>query len=807
MTGRGPDREKSAEARLKMQRAMAASQQAALGGLFGPAGIAPDRSVPKPAPASGSMAAAVGLIGDLFPDATEAQLEQHQLALYRLQLNDGADRTVIAYALAAAGGGDVVRAGRILQRLAGGLNLDDLRCLSAPQCGRVEAGAWIAADLLSRTDAGFGLLRDLHPRHAQFGRAARVLLQAGAPAVNVGAGDQGRMALATRARNAAYRMLPANAPLSDADKAAIFAWEQGFRADGPGTPLHAAQAHLQKFAHKTIPRVAASRWRSLLPRLAGKKKSPLSALIHGTQGAQRPLLAVERDARNAPFGRVSAAAAEAVRRKSQRRLRKQGRRRVFEIQQTLRSLVNDMGSSARLRLDDGARRGLSTKGLVCNLSTLINLSGIPMGPRLNLGVRSSSRRAVVEIACGTGSGEILIGSERRLRRTAGAGIMLGYDLRTGPGQLRCGFSGDVERSREKRSFAGVALRVAQRRRADGSADEVRMKTGMQNILDFFFEQQRGSRRNDPSLLFERFAARFFDDPDISIGNVAPQQRSRTAGVSLTASLMGKIGGTPLRFGPSATIAAERTRLAQQDAGNAEGRLQGQSAGGGRSRTVTVSAGLRGKISVDADGPHGTTPMRLGMLDANLPCWTARIHAGGAFAKVRLARENGRLQHRNCVLDTEFHSVEDYVAAVEADRWRWLRHLEQKHAGQPDASERAETELAAHLLNTRRHAHSNQRFVQRCSLREDLARNIDHLSATAAAIRTNTHLPQATRDRLCAEHEAACAALVTQAGAWLPLELKVIETESRRATAGLLLGLQIAAETGAQGEHQLACLKV
>jgi hypothetical protein len=811
-----PHRGKSAAASLKMQRAMAVSRQEALSGLFGPAGSAPDTppATSSATHAPASMAAAVGLIADLFPAASGDQLEQFQLALFRLPLAEGADRTVIAYALAAAAGGDIGHADRILRRLAGGLDLQPRPTVRTVYRDDVADGAWHAADLLSRTDAGFGMLRALHPAHLRFGRAARVILQAGSPALRVegGGADAGAGALAVRAHAAAQRMMQGDRPLSNADKAAIFAWEQGFRAEGPGTPLHAVQAHLQKFAHKTIPRVAASRWRSFLPRLAGKKKSPLAALVHGTQGAERPLLARERAVLAAPFTRrttgakTDATTAIHPRIARRRGLRGPRRHRIAQVQQKLRTLVNDMGSSARLRLDDGMRHGFSTKGLVCNLSTLIHLSGIPMGPRLNLGVRSN-RRAVVEIASGTGSGEILIGSERRLRRTAGGGIMLGYDLRGGPGQMRCGVSGDFERSRERRAFCGVALRVAQRKRADGSADEARLKTGMQRILDFFFEPQGGARRTDPAVLFERFAVRFFDDPDISIGNVAPTMRTRSAGASLTASAMAKIAGTPLRFGPSATLAAERARITQCDAANLQGRLQSQAARRGKAIAVTMSAGLRGKISVDAEGPGGTNPMRIGMLDASLPCWTAQIHTGGAFARVRLAREHGVLQHRNCVLDTEFHAVDDYVAAVEADRWRWIRHLAQRHAGRPDALAQAETELAAHLANARRDACSSQRFVMRCCLREDLARQIDRHGATAAAIRANAHLPQATRDRLCRAQEAACAALVEQAGAWVPMELKIIDTASRRATAGVLLGLQVAAETGAQGEHQLACLKV
>ncbi|MES2831743.1 MAG: hypothetical protein V4695_07105 [Pseudomonadota bacterium] len=920
--------QRKAIAANRLQNSMSNARKAAATGLF-------HAEMPPPCsaamPAANSTLQAMDLIAGLFPTATDQQFCDLQQSLHNLDLPAQTDRTMLAYALASAADGDVAIAQQVMARLSRGLDLIDtseshIDDSKASITGRARK----LAGLLSQDQAGFTMLQAMHPSHAGYGRAARVLLQSG-----LSNAHRDPTSLAARAHAAALRMLDPRAKLADAEKAAIFAWEQGFRSDGEGSPLHFTQKQLARFANKTIPRVESSRFSTFIPRLVGCKKSPLVALNQGMHGATRPSLAKEREKvkgamqatvahlltdvlqdpsailrEKDPVGalaslatlqywsrrpdsypgqRIAIADAAALnkdmmhiistiestdrrrypmafaalqnaasafrddpenallKRPAVRRLMRQPltpkrlkawgklrkipaddsfwqhldtlkaslrppnfrplKRRCLSTQQNLGTLIDGLGSSSRLRLTDGARRGLSTRGLSFNLGRLLNFSGIPLGPRLNLG-REKRRRAIIEIGRSSHGGEILIGSERCRRTTIGAGFMFGYDLKMGPPQARIAVSVDVEKTKKKTEFSGIALRVAQRKRADGKADHERRQQGMRNIMDFMFKEQQmdATPEDNPERLFERFAAKFFDDEDISLSWNDASGKSNTYGVSAVASALLKVDNTPLNFGPGVGVTAERTTAKASDFANFTGRMQSAFSRKGKTTDVELTVGIKGKLSTETPG-HVEGGLGVGLLNASLPAWTIPIHTSGTTGKALLIRENGKLLPTCSVLDLEFTRAADYIDALKADRHQWIARLSKKFVGNPEALTLATREFDQFMQTTQHHARRNQRFVQRLHLRADIASEIDRHSATAALIRNNEHISVDERERLCAVREAACAELVTQPGAWVPKELKVIEKSSSCSRLGLLIGLQLATETSGEGEHQLANLRM
>ncbi len=194
--------------------------------------------------------------------------------------------------------------------------------------------AWRAVRLLARSTEGFGILDALRasmgePFKDDAHRAAfKTLLESadvlaplpplaphtadavlhdGAPGAvalhaklfggPLTAGERGPHALARRAFDAACTRLAHGRDALTPDQAgALFAWQQSFAEDGPGTDLSKVRERLSKFTQKTIPRVGESRWKTLLPRLvSGRQGSPLSALRLGTQGATRKTANQERE--------------------------------------------------------------------------------------------------------------------------------------------------------------------------------------------------------------------------------------------------------------------------------------------------------------------------------------------------------------------------------------------------------------------------------------------------------------------------------------------------------------------------------
>lgn len=600
----------------------------------------------------------------LFPGAAAADLSALRHALHRCGLRDSGDATVMRDVLACSGCGNPRLAREIVERLSAGIDLHDTGRLAHCQDQEVERGMWRTARLLSRTDDGFRLLQALLPAGTVLGRAARIILQVSdhclphtssdpapqAVSAVIDSDSQRRGDMPAAVYRAACRMLDPGATLSTKERGLVFAWEQGFREDGPGTALHGVKQRLAKFTHKSIPRVEASRWRSLVSRICGYKKSPLNAMRMGMQGAHLGTLATERQSHATTPEAMRAVKPPA----GDLRLSRPSRGEAAHL---LDRLIVRMQSSSRVRFAGGARRGISLHGLTIGLSNFLHTAGIPLGVRLNLS-RHHGRRSEFEIARSAAGGEIVFGTETRRQSTIGAGAIAGYDFYGCVARMRCGFGIDLARTRQARRGAGVVLRVALRRQDDGTGDEQRMKSGMRNIVRFLFDEASCTQSASPDAVFDRFAGRFFDDPDVSLGafksDGASVEHSAAAHVSLTA----RIAATGLRFGPSASLTAGKTAMRQRSAGHAGGRLQVTAFQNGAQTDLAFTAGLTGKV--------GSNASDVGLLNSNLAQLTIPLYRHEHYAKARLLREGGRLQAQACTLDLEFTSVDSYAKAIRAE---------------------------------------------------------------------------------------------------------------------------------------------
>lgn len=690
------------------------------------------------AKASNALSAPLQRLAALFPGANEAAFDMLQIALHAPALPGAVDRTLLGDALAAASGGDSYLAREILERLAAGLDLRDGGELVDSQDQAVECGVWRTAQLLSRTDDGFALLQALEalqPADAASGRAARILLQTADHCVGANGGSPVPAAvdasfdndpalhgcLAAAARRAARLMLVPGTLLSAAEKGAVFAWEQGFREDGPGSALESAKHRLTKFTHKSIPRVARSRWRSFFARLGGRKKSPLSAMRHGMHGAH-----------------LGDLASEAGRRAGDLRLL---RPKKEDARQLLERLIEAMQSSGHVRFADGARHGCTTRGLTCALSNAIHGIGVPFGIRLNL-ARHRATRSILEISRSHHGGEILIGTERRDRSMIGAGAV-GVDL---------------ARARESRRPSGVMLRVIRRRRADGKGhDDARLKAGMRNVVRFLFDES-GNPDASTDGVFNRLACRFFDDPDISLGWSEQKSRSVENSASATVSLAAHIPATGLRIGPSAGVTATRSTAAQPRQREVGGSMQASSHRSGAGNELVATIGIAGKIAgIPAEGADGVTS-DIGVLNTNLMEWTIPFYRHGQHVKAKLIRERGTLQAEACTLDFEFTDFDDYAKAV-ADECI-VGRPQARLAGNGAVKPACNAEAIAHYLAcARQFARNNQTFVLRKRMHPDVACRINRNAAASDAIAACSHLPLATRNAMRAQLAATSQALL------------------------------------------------
>jgi hypothetical protein len=878
--------------------------------------------------------------------------------------------SLVAQALHGARIGDAPSANHVLDALE---HLDFAQMHTARSSTPAEAGAWQVARTLARTDAGFEALSQLRhhgqpaPGDVSTQLAQRIMLQA-ADALDPplhGAGpaqDPAPAAVAARAAPAAGTPLnetplawqaydaastlttQGRAALSADQKGAFFAWRQNFREDGRGSDLSQARERLNKFSAKTIDRVGENRWKSFLPRLAGKRSSPLSALRFGTQGVPRKTIGAEQgkldeamrgaleplrerpemraaaalsharpeqsiaelaalhvwlESGGFPNGRMDADQLHQVTERAQQmcaelqprdvgspatldRLRAEttrwantdphtlARSKPFRsiakqpfnlerlaawgkvagvpadspfwtqvsalkdqarppapaaqadsadaVRQTLKDVAHDLQSSSRLRLTDGRRIGVSTRGLSANLSKVLHAGAVPIAPRVDLRA-SQTREAVVELSRGTHGVEMFVGTAKTQLRHAGVGVLVGYDVDVGLTQLRAGLTTQaVLHSQELSEPSGVSLRVARRVNRNGTGyDDSAMRAKLEGIIDHVFDETteaHGANSGGARGTWNRLADHYFDDPDVSISwtdsvaRTVKRGGSADAGVSVTVPKI----GSPFRAGANIGIGYEKTAKQTLDSNEQSGRMQiEQHRVGAGSRLI---GRLSGTVSATKAVGAPASSVGVGLVSLDAPSATMTFADDSHLAKVQLVREDGALTHRACLLDTEYSSAETYTRALDASRDQWLdlfteqvlaeQEGERQDArlnGRPEPQQTPARTLAAqrldrHLGDVKANRRPNQTYFHRYRLKRGAAKQLDMLAAMSK------QLPPAEAAAGHAQIDAKVDSILNDPASWMPIELKVKERTTSTRSPGFNFALQLNTQTSATGDREL-----
>jgi hypothetical protein len=867
---------------------------------------------------------------------------------------------------------DAEQAGPILEAL-GELNLDDPARMhsTTPEA----ATAWRAARSLAITAPGFDALKRLHherrprnplgdlldvpPEQAHRRDAQRMMLQAAErlepsnvrPAVGAlqdpspaaviarhrpdGVGDPAHpdihrwraAPLAWRSGEAALAMLRVggSARLLHADAVGDFvAWHHGSREDGPHSDYAMTRGRLHKFTAQTIPRVAQSSTRRFIPRLFGKRRSPLSALAqYGAQGVPRKAIKAEHRAMLAGIAAAIDALPEPVRLEARaalpdmkaddaietlaswavragthatpefRAALAQARRLahpgeidappvpvgvplaagrdagvvvddaadvdihehlsgddpVSLARRTLQATARALPSSSRLRLTDGNRIGISTRGLSANIGTAIGLTGIPVAPRLDLRA-SRQREAVVEMARNTQGVDVFIGTTDTIATHAGGGVLVGYDVDVGLAQFRAGVTVQgVAHSDVHHRPRGAMLRVARRVAASGTRyDDARMLAKSEQVVSHLFDESlrlngqapldaaeaapldaaeaASAEGVDAHSTWNRLAQRFIDDPDISLGWVDSRSGQEKHGISADVSPSFRMFGPAswLRLGANAGAGYEYTSRRWHHGDEHSGQMQVTQHRIGNGHRLIARMG--GTVGGTSEARAGNDALGIGLVSLDAPSISAAFGDRSRQAKVQLVRENGRLVSRACLVDLEYTDAKAYCAAMNRQRPRWIAYFaSEAEAGTPPdiAHALGARRFAQHLSEMSGNSMPNQTYFHRWRLRRDKAEEIDGLSAMATAaladalaIEKSTQRPPNGRlqrrappdPRFIAAQEAHNAfqaqinEIVDDPEAWIPIELKGKERSRQSRSPGVNFALQWNTTSSAVGEREL-----
>ncbi|CAM2195164.1 Autotransporter [Paraburkholderia kururiensis] len=494
---------------------------------------------------------------------------------------------------------------------------------------------------------------------------------------------------------------------------------------------------------------------------------------------------------------------------------------VDDVHDTLKDVVANLQSGAKLRLTDGGRQGVSTRGLNATVHAFTHGHGIPVSPRID--VRASrTREAVVEVSRATHGVEMFVGTAHSRQQHYGAGVLVGYDFDVGVTSLRAGVvASAILHSQDLQEPRGVSLRVARRVKPDGSGyDDDAMRAKLGTIVDHVFHEATLEHNDGSNGVWNRLAQQYFDDPDVSVSWTDGQQKTTRRGVTVDATAMFKAASLgadtetdpvtgkhakqlSVSVGPTLGAGWEHSKQSV-DSVERTGRMQVEQHRVGLGSRWQLRGGFKPSFSHPLD-PNSHSS--IGMFSLDAPMGTMTLGDKNRSAKLQLVREDGKLNHRACMLDVEYLDAKHYTEALDAGRPELIGLFAAQEVAQRNKAGTASSSgplddprvvagkrIDQHLADVRKNQRPNLTYMHRFRLRESAALRID---ANTAA------LAQSGGDaRLRAQVEARNAEILGDPDSWMPIELKVKERSTDTRSVGLNVLAQLHTRTSATGDREI-----
>ncbi|AKJ27976.1 hypothetical protein AAW51_1285 [Caldimonas brevitalea] len=463
------------------------------------------------------------------------------------------------------------------------------------------------------------------------------------------------------------------------------------------------------------------------------------------------------------------------------------------------------------RFSEGGTTGLS-------VSAGLGVAGF-QSPSLGAGPdvkAETGRHATVQFGVSGVGGEVFIGTERRKAAHAGVNVSLGW-----PAGSRVGIGASVgaKVGGETLAAEGVAIRTRK-----GSGDAWKEKTA--EVVNFLFDQVRPSdgqtRPADKADLWQRYADRYGNDPDVSFTFVSHQAKTTKAGVSAGAGASVNIAG--LRLGPSVSAGLEHNRMSA---------LRDDRAG--KWTTTVAGQGIRNNLALGASlaasapavqlghataqggpgGPNGIFTTAPPVQSVSLP-GLALLGAGTDITLrtengvTRLTKERGRLTPELCSQQREFGSANEFIAYLESQRAQWEPVIGERDADGVLVGGAAKFDTFLREVKALA-AKGNQTFVEGRSLRPEVADLIDAYHAQAQSLRgvgdVNSHRaplePAAALELQALDQEMH--RLLTEPSSWRPSGASASEATSTLKENGVELVLKLTARGEASANRTLVKL--
>lgn len=337
------------------------------------------------------------------------------------------------------------------------------------------------------------------------------------------------------------------------------------------------------------------------------------------------------------------------------------------FRKTLVDVLAETPLGNNVRYFDGGTYGL-------NVGTSMNMAdwemhkaafGLSIGPT---GKMLRGRHAFVEIGSSSYGGEVFFGIDKRRSTGVGVGLFGGFSVGGRSVHATFGLGGGGLYSRDTSGPSGVIFRTRIRRDEDGKVTNS-WREHATDIVNFLYEQSALARAAQPpshEALWQRFSARFFRTPDISV-NWREQRRSSHT-VSAAGGAMARVAVGGLRIGPALNASHDNVLAGKNERIDTNGWLRGTERTRTRASSITGAATLVGATS--SPGHFSTRsghPESISIPSVPILGAMATFAPRGASVILRMVDEHGRLNPKYIRSLVEFVDKKSFVAHVESRR--------------------------------------------------------------------------------------------------------------------------------------------
>jgi len=449
--------------------------------------------------------------------------------------------------------------------------------------------------------------------------------------------------------------------------------------------------------------------------------------------------------------------------------------RSRQICSVLHHLVDRMEGASRLKLFDGGRVGINTKGVGVVLTSLVSFLVFHLKFAF-LALRL--RTAGIEIAMPPYNMELMIYSSKGSSLQAGLGAALGPEL--GLAQATLGVE-VTPLIREQQGSKGIVLRMP---RVRGQEEQLRtrFKSMISDLLDWSAQPEFKEKAASGALLIKLLGK--YQEMSVSeIGHYTQSKRGMSAGVEASLAL----NAGAVRFSATADTRLEFTSRMKRSYQDSKGAIHVSKRIVGRQLKASSSVELGVRSSYSTDNARYNLPSLLGFA-----CSTDWL-SGAREARREVVYNEGEL-HSMSFLEVQFQSFRDFRQSVMGHLDQWV---ETRMAQKNTDRHTAERQIMEFLEKVESGRNTSRTYAIRAEIKPEVARKINGMNALISLLegKSLTASPM-----LAVSLRANVEEMLNSPHAYEPTSFRIFERHDQSQYKGLHFAFNSHSATGAEGVH-------